>query len=171
MEFLAAPFILINDKLLRRFNSAYYWGGVILRYYSYRKKFKRCGTNVTIHKNVFIHHPQNIQVGDNVSIHPLCYIDGEGGIEIGSNVSIAHNSTIMSSNHSWSKKEVPIKYCPKTYGRVTIGDDVWIGCGVRVMAGVNIGSRCVIAAGAVVTKDCSPNSLYAGVPARKIKDL
>lgn len=165
---------ILPAKIYDRFVSpcvlATYWG-VIWRYYRFRSKFRACGLNVTIHRNVILQHPRNISVGENVSIHPLCYIDGEGGIIIGNNVSIAHNTTIMSSNHTWVNNELPIKYCPKSLEKVTIGDDVWIGCGVRIMAGVSIGKRCIIAAGAVVTKDCEPNSLYGGVPAKKIKSI
>ncbi len=152
-------------------NHALKWGGVTLRYSYFKRKFSQCGSNVSIHRNTLIFCPQNISVGNNVSIHPMCYIDGEGHIEIGNNVSIAHSTTIMSANHTWSDISMPIKYCPPKYERVIIEDDVWIGCGVRIMAGVKIGHRCVIAAGAVVTKDCHPNSLYGGVPARFIKAI
>lgn len=110
-------------------------------------------------------------MGNNVSVHPFCYIDGEGGIDIGNNVSIAHNVSILSFNHTWQNQSAPIKYNPKIYKPVQISDDVWIGCGVRIMAGVKISKRCVIAAGSVVTKDCSENGLYGGIPAKLIKML
>jgi maltose O-acetyltransferase len=54
---------------------------------------------------------------------------------------------------------------------VTIGDDVWIGGNAVILPGVTIGNNCVVAAGAVVTKDVPANSLVAGVPARIIKQL
>ena len=144
---------------------------IVLRYYKFRLLFKSTGTNVSIHNKVIIKHPENINIGSNVSIHPLCYLDAEGNIEIGNNVSIAHNTTILSSNHTWQDPATPIKYNPKSYSDVIIEDDVWIGCGVRIMGGVRIRKRCVIAAGAVVTKECKSNALYAGVPARFIKAI
>ena len=52
-----------------------------------------------------------------------------------------------------------------------IGDGSWLGQNVSVIAGVTIGAGCMIAAGAVVVSDCEPNGLYAGVPARRIKNL
>lgn len=52
---------------------------------------------------------------------------------------------------------------------VTIGNDVWIGRGATIMAGVNIGDGAVIAARAVVTKDVMPYSIVGGVPARYIR--
>jgi maltose O-acetyltransferase len=39
------------------------------------------------------------------------------------------------------------------------------------MPGVTIGDGCTIASGAVVTRDCEPDGMYAGVPARRVKDL
>ena len=53
---------------------------------------------------------------------------------------------------------------------VSIGDDCWLGRRVMVMPGVTIGDGCVIAAGAVVTKDIPPYSVAGGVPARVIKN-
>jgi acetyltransferase-like isoleucine patch superfamily enzyme len=52
---------------------------------------------------------------------------------------------------------------------IIIEDDVWIGYGSIVMSGVRIGQGSIIAAGSVVTKDVEPFSIYAGVPAKKIR--
>lgn len=51
-----------------------------------------------------------------------------------------------------------------------IGKDCWIGARSIIMCGITIGDGTIIAAGAVVTHDCEPFSIYAGIPARKIKD-
>jgi len=51
---------------------------------------------------------------------------------------------------------------------VVIGNDVWIGSNVIIIAGNTIGDGAIIAAGAVVTKDVAPFSIVAGVPAKKI---
>lgn len=54
---------------------------------------------------------------------------------------------------------------------IIVGDGVWFGTRVTVLAGVTIGSGCIIGAGSIVNKDCEPNCLHAGVPARLIKRL
>ncbi|MEO1328624.1 MAG: chloramphenicol acetyltransferase [Pseudomonadota bacterium] len=54
--------------------------------------------------------------------------------------------------------------------RVTVGHDVWIGHGAMVMAGRSVGDGAVIAGGAVLTKDAGPYEIWAGVPARKVRD-
>ena len=128
-------------------------GGVaVLRRYVFLKaSAKKVGKNVCVMDHVYLHHWKNLEVGDNVSI--------------------AHGTSIVSFNHTWADENVPIKYNPSEPLPVVIGNDVWVGCGVRILGGVTIGDRSVIAAGAVVTRDCEPNAVYAGVPARLVKRI
>jgi virginiamycin A acetyltransferase len=58
---------------------------------------------------------------------------------------------------------------PSRNAPVSIGNDVWLGEGVRVLRGVTIGDGAVAAAGAVVTKDVEPYGIVAGVPARPVR--
>lgn len=67
-----------------------------------------CGKNVKIGTNVQILSWENLSIGSNVSVHSNCYLDASGGITIGNDVSIAHNSSILSTNHDWSDYTVPI---------------------------------------------------------------
>ena len=53
---------------------------------------------------------------------------------------------------------------------VSIGNDVWIGCGAIIMPGVHIGDGAVIGAGALVTHDVAPYEIVAGVPARHLNN-
>ena len=54
--------------------------------------------------------------------------------------------------------------------KIIIEDDVWVGLGSILLSGVKIGEGSIIAAGSVVTKDVESYSIYAGNPARKIKN-
>lgn len=142
---------------------------LLLRYLHLRGCVKRLGGNVYIGPFVVLKGVESLVVGNNVSIHASCYIDAQGGIEIGNDVSIAHQSSILSFNHHWDDETVPIKYNPVVRKPVYISDDVWVGCGVRIMPGVTIGRRCVVAAGSVVTQDIPSGTLVGGVPAKVIK--
>jgi acetyltransferase-like isoleucine patch superfamily enzyme len=64
---------------------------------------------------------------------------------------------------------VRLERTPDMFKHVTIGNDVWTGHNVNVMAGVNIGDGAVIAAGSVVTKDVPPYAIVGGVPATVIR--
>ena len=88
-----------------------------------------------------------------VSLHPSFY--GE------------RNKTGL--NYGISKQFESYRYADKeNVYSVIVGNDVWIGYGASILAGITIGDGAVIAAGAIVTKDVKPYSIVAGVPAKEI---
>lgn len=91
----------------------------------------------------------NVNIQDGVVIHCTYKI---APVSIGDNVSIAHNAVVHGC---------------------TIHDNVLIGMGAILMDHVVVGSNSIIAAGALVTKDTKvePGSVYAGVPAKKIRTI
>jgi acetyltransferase-like isoleucine patch superfamily enzyme len=150
------------------------WNGVVgvgLRYCLLRSLAAECGDNVLVGPGVEIRGWEGLRVGSNVSIHRGCYIDALGGVSIGDDVSIAHATSILSFEHTWEDLSRPIKDNPLSAALVVIEPDVWIGCGCRVLAGVRLGTRTVVAAGAVVTKDVPEGSVAGGVPARVLKRI
>lgn len=94
-----------------------------------------------------------------------------GPVTIGSHVNLAQGITVTALNHNFEAPERRIDEQGVSTQQVIIGDDIWIGANAVVLPGVTIGNHCVIAAGAVVTKDVPPHSLVAGVPAKIIKQI
>ena len=94
-----------------------------------------------------------------------------GPVEIGSHVNLAQGITVTALNHNFDDTEKRIDEQGVSTNPVTIEDDVWIGTNAVILPGVTIGNHCVVAAGAVVTKDVPPHSLVAGVPAKVIKQI
>ena len=84
---------------------------------------------------------------------------------------IAPHCFITDGTHKFDSKNILIKDQGNIYADVILENDVWIGTGVKILPGVTIGKGSVIAAGAVVTKDVPPYTLWGGVPAKKIKDI
>lgn len=83
-------------------------------------------------------------------------------IIIGENCAISFDVTIMDNDgHGFGS--------PPYSAPIVIEDNVWIGCRATILKGVTIGKGSVVAAGAVVTKSCPPNSLIGGVPAKLIR--
>lgn len=144
---------------------------LLIRYCWLKARAASAGDNVYIGRHVVVKNVSSLCLGSNVSIHDSCYIDAMGGISIGDNVSIAHSSSILSFDHQWCDKNVPIKYNPVSLQSVSIGNDVWIGCGTRILAGVTISARVVVGAGSIVNKSVSSCVLVAGCPAKFIKNI
>ena len=94
-----------------------------------------------------------------------------GPVEIGNHVNLAQGITVTALNHNFSDTSKRIDEQGVSTNPVTIADDVWVGANAVILPGVTIGEHCVIAAGAVVTKDVPPHSLVAGVPAKVIKQI
>jgi acetyltransferase-like isoleucine patch superfamily enzyme len=64
---------------------------------------------------------------------------------------------------------MPIRLQGHTLKGIDIGEDCWLGNGVTVLDGVNVGRGCVLAAHAVVTKDVPEYAVMGGVPARVLR--
>lgn len=93
------------------------------------------------------------------------------GITIGNNVQITKGVTILTHGYDWSV----IKYLKGevlgSFGKVTIGNNVFIGTNSTILKGVNIGDNVIIGANSLVNKNCESNYVYAGNPAKKIMSL
>jgi acetyltransferase-like isoleucine patch superfamily enzyme len=107
-------------------------------------------------------------IGKRTTIGTGCNIRGSGGIiTIGDDVRIGQQVSIIAADHSFAPDRT-IRSQPWSTDRVdvTIEDDVFIGCGVQIMAGSILRRGCVVAAGAVVRDEIPPYAIAAGVPAR-----
>ncbi len=109
----------------------------------------------------------SIAISSNTFIGPYTIIYGHGGVEIGSDCLISEHCSIHSANHALPAPDRCIRWEDDIRKKTVIHDDVWIGAGAKILAGVTIGKGSVIGAGAVVTKDVEPYSICTGVPARK----
>ena len=94
-----------------------------------------------------------------------------GPVKIGHHVNLAQGITVTALNHNFDDTNKRIDEQGVSTNAVTIEDDVWIGANAVILPGVTIGNHCVVAAGAVVTKDVPPHSLVVGVPAKVIKQI
>lgn len=143
----------------------------LVRFVALRTVAASCGDLVDVHRDCDLLGVSTLHLGSRVSIHPKCYIDASGSITIGDDVSIAHHATILSTTHTWADADVPIRDQPLTAAPTRIASNVWIGAGARIMAGVTIEERVIVAAGAVVTRDVPSGVIVGGVPARVIRAI
>lgn len=112
-----------------------------------------------------------VTIGDGSFVSSGVVFDAGERIRIGERVAIGPNTLLLTSSHEIGPPGNRAGDGATTYAPIEVEDGTWIGGGAIVLAGVTIGRGCVIGAGAVVIKDCEPNGLYLGVPARRVRDL
>ncbi len=123
----------------------------------------KLGKGSALHTGFRVYDPRNIVIGEGTIIGNGVFVDGRDKVTIGNHVDIASEAMIYSSEHDINDEEFKAISAP-----VKIGDYVFIGPRAIILPGVSIGSRAVIAAGAVVTKDVGAGEIVGGVPAKLI---
>lgn len=140
-----------------------------VRMFFYKHFFKvKLGKDTIIYKGTEIRSPKNLSIGSGTIIGDNAMLDARAGLVIGENVNFSSGVEIWTLQHDY--RDPNFTCTPEHYGKVTIGDRVWIGPRVTILHSVNIGEGAVIAAGAVVTKDVAPYTLVGGIPAKYIGD-
>jgi acetyltransferase-like isoleucine patch superfamily enzyme len=109
-----------------------------------------------------------IRVGRHVFVNQNCTFYDLGGLDIADDVMIGPNVSIITTGHPLE----PSQRRAATIGKpIVVEKGVWIAAGAIIIGGVTIGQHSVVAAGSVVTKDVSANSLVGGNPARVIRSI
>ena len=122
-------------------------------------------------------HP-GARIGEGILIdHGMGVVIGEATI-IGNRVTIYQGVTLGATGNEkqWKRHptigdDVVIGSGAKVLGPINIGDNVWIGTGVIVNPGVTIGSNTVIGAGSVVTRDIPSGVVAVGNPCRVLREI
>ena len=165
MEFMN----VMNDearKLTSELNSSYHTQDEIREIFA-RLTARPLEPTLRIFPPFYTDFGKNIKIGKNVFFNCGCSFQDRGGIIIGDNVFIGMNATISTLNHG-----IEVAYRSTTYPKkVVIGNNVWIGSGAHILAGVTIGDNSIIAAGALVNKDVPSNVIVGGMPAKVIKEI
>lgn len=107
-----------------------------------------------------------MKIGKNIIINKGATILSPGIVEIEDNVLIAPEVKITTVDHDLSDRHNLFHF-----KKVTLRENAWICMGAIICPGVTIGRNAVVAAGAVVTKDVSDNTVVGGNPARVIKTI
>lgn len=112
--------------------------------------------------------------GRNVTLGPHTFLNqevfvGDGPLHIGERCAIGPRAMFLTTTHPIHPIEQ--RYAMPVTRPITVEDCVWIGANAIILPGVTIASGCVIAAGAVVTRDTLQSHVYAGVPASPIRAI
>jgi dTDP-4-amino-4,6-dideoxy-D-glucose acyltransferase len=158
--------------------------------------FESIGPTVFISDKASFYNCQGISIGNHVRIDDFCVISaGSGGIEIGNYVHVAVFSSLVGrgkitlsdycnissrvavfsssddySGGSMTNPLIPEQYKQVLHADVQLGKHVIIGCGSVILPGVSIGDGAAVGALSLIQKNCQSFGIYAGVPARLVKE-
>jgi len=154
------------------------------------------GSDILISDKASFHGASRISLGDSVRIDDFCVLSaGEGGITIGNHVHVACFSSLIgresitlgdfsgissrvsiySSSDDYSGEAMTNPTVPEEFTRVDnrpvfVGRHCIIGAGSVILPGVKIGDGAAIGALSLINKDCTPFTVYSGVPARRVSE-
>lgn len=158
--------------------------------------FASVGCNVLISDKASFYQPEKIKIGNHVRIDDFCVLSaGEGGIEIGNFIHIAVYTSLIgrgkiclhdfcnlsskvaiySSNDDYTGEYmtnpmVPSEFTGVRHANVTLEKHVIVGSGSIVLPGITLHEGVAIGALSVIQKDCQAFGIYAGNPAKRIKE-
>ncbi|GAB4171849.1 MAG: hypothetical protein Fur006_00280 [Coleofasciculaceae cyanobacterium] len=122
------------------------------------------GQILSIGRGLRLFNSGNLTLGERCALGDFVIIENHAPIVIGDDFLGSTGLHLNSGTHA------PISLEPK-HLPIHIGDRVWCGINVSILAGVRIGNDVVIGAGSLVCKNIPSNSIAVGVPARVIKPL
>jgi galactoside O-acetyltransferase len=157
--------------------------------------FKSVGRNVKIHSKASLYCPENIQLGDNiriddftviiatgplvvgsfVSIPNFCFLGSKHGMYFGDFATLAPGVKIFTSSDDYlgdklTNVTVPPEYTGGSHGPVRIGRHVILGAQTVVLPDLTVGEGCSVGACSLVKASLDSWGVYAGVPARRLKN-
>lgn len=134
-----------------------------------RRLLGRTGENFCVCAPFWCDYGYNIEIGENFFANHNCVILDGAKVTFGRSVFVAPDCGFYTAGHpiDAERRNAGLEYA----WPITVGDDVWIGGGVRVMPGVTIGSGTVIGGGSVVTRDLPGGVVAAGNPCRVLRPI
>jgi len=158
--------------------------------------FEAVGENVQISEFARFHGAHRIRIGNHVRIDDFCLLSaGSGGIQIGNHVHIATYTSLIGqgaiflsdfcnlssrvsvysssddySGETLTNPTIPDAFKAVIHQPVTLGKHVIVGCGSVILPGATLEDGVAIGALSLVKSDCQAFGIYAGNPARRVKD-
>ena len=123
-----------------------------------------------IHGTPFVHQRARIAIPANLTLHDRACLGDRanayslGEIEIGPGATVAQEVYLSTGSHDFSLPALPL-----VTGKITIGEDAFIGARAFIMPGISVGARSVVGACSVVTKDVPADTFAAGNPCRVLR--
>jgi acetyltransferase-like isoleucine patch superfamily enzyme len=111
----------------------------------------------------------DIAIGDHGNFGFHCEVFSGSSVVVGRHGLFAAQAYLVGGGHEFEASGVAVVDQPRTSRGIVLGDNVWLGAGVKVLDGVRVGSDVVVGANAVVNADLPDGAIAAGVPARVLR--
>lgn len=134
-----------------------------VRHAAYHALGLNLAESAVVHRGAEIRSPKRIAIGRGSIIGFDAILDGRNGISIGANVNLSSEVAIWTAEHDPDHPRFHATGSP-----VVVADRAWLSFRSTILPGVTVGEGAVVAAGAVVTRDVSPFTVVAGIPAKEI---
>jgi maltose O-acetyltransferase len=131
--------------------------------------FKDCGKKLVLGRNLVFYNPDKISIGLNNYIAYGNVFIANIGINIKDNNLFGPSSVFVDGNHVFDGETFSNELGENA--PIIIGSNCWIGAQTTILAGVNIADKVLVAAGSVLGVSPETETIYGGVPAKKIKDI
>ena len=133
-----------------------------------RELFAAGGESVWMQPPFFCDYGANIHLGERVFFNFNCVVLDVCEVRIGDFTLFGPAVQIYTATHPMNAE---LRRTQEAGKPITIGSDVWVGGGAILCPGVTVGSRSVIGAGSVVTRDVPAGVFAAGNPCRVIREI
>jgi putative colanic acid biosynthesis acetyltransferase WcaF len=172
----ADPFLVANTRLTNRLARGLWhfvyvllfrfsprplhaWRALLLRMFG-----ARLGRNCRIYPRVRIWAPWNLECEDVVAIADDAIVYNPAPVRLGSHSIVSEQAYLCGATHDYTDPRFPMVSAP-----IVIGAYGWICARAAVQMGVTVGEGAILGLGSIATADLDPWSIYAGIPARKLK--
>ncbi len=141
------------------------WFGRRLRIAVLRTSGARIARGASVHGGGYISDPRKLVMGSGSFLNRNCYLDLSASLVMEDGVTVGHGVTFITTEH----RGLPWRRGVDAYRPILLKERCWIGANATVLPGVTVGSKAVVAAGALVTHDVPAGCVVAGVPARVLQ--
>lgn len=135
------------------------WRATLLRLFG-----ARIGPHCHIYPGARIWAPWHLVCEDVVAIADEAIVYNPATVTLGSHAIVSQQAYLCGATHDYDDPAFPMTWAP-----ITIGRYAWICARATVQSGVTVGDGAILGLGAVATRDLEAWSIYAGIPARKVK--
>jgi len=125
----------------------------------------RVGEGVVLKPRINVKFPWNLTIGEHSWIGEDVWLDTLAPVRIGANACLSQGAMVETGNHDWSRPTFDL-----VVKEVAIEDGAWMAVRSLLLPGSRLASHAVLSAGSVLSGNTEPYTIYAGVPARRVRE-